>query len=63
LEFLVTVADCRKRGKTVEALSGGGSKPGPSAHSGIFDGPGFFTLAYILFDNIIKARFTKNSQK
>jgi hypothetical protein len=28
LEFLVTPADCRKRGKSIEASSGGGSKPG-----------------------------------
>jgi hypothetical protein len=29
LEFLVTPADCRKRGKTIEDISGGRSKPGP----------------------------------
>jgi hypothetical protein len=28
LEFLVTLADCRKRGKSMEAPSGGGPKPG-----------------------------------
>jgi hypothetical protein len=28
LEFLVTPADCRKRGKSIEASSGGDSKPG-----------------------------------
>ncbi|MGB6928170.1 MAG: hypothetical protein WBH05_03025, partial [Syntrophobacteria bacterium] len=29
LEFLVPPADCRKRGKTIEAPSGGSPKPGP----------------------------------
>jgi hypothetical protein len=43
LEILVTSADCRNSGKTIEAPSEGNPKPGPSPNSGIFDGPGFFT--------------------
>jgi hypothetical protein len=37
LEFLVPPADCRKRGKTIEAPSGISPEPGPSPHTGIFD--------------------------
>jgi hypothetical protein len=44
LEFLITPSDCRKRGKSIQAPSGGSPKPSPSPHSGIFDGPGFFTF-------------------
>jgi len=44
LHHSITPADCGKRGKSIEAPSGGSPKPGPSPHSGIFDGPGFFTL-------------------
>jgi len=29
LHHSITPADCRKRGKTIEAPSGGGPKPGP----------------------------------
>jgi hypothetical protein len=44
LAFLATLADFRKRGKSIQAPSGVSPKPGPSPNSGIFDGPGFFTL-------------------
>ena len=39
LEFLVTLTDFRKRGKSIQAPSGVSPKPGPSPNIGIFDGP------------------------
>ena len=38
-EFLVTSADCLKKGKTIEAPSGGSPKPGPSGSDFLFMNP------------------------